>query len=363
MSDKTQHSQFPPSSFARFEACPASWSACRGIPSRETEFSMHGTEMHELVARRISGEEIELPEEARKAYDYYLSVCRDDDRPTETEVRVSYRSFSGELYFGTADVVVTRADGSIFLIDWKFGRNPVAAPGNAQLAGYAAALHQERRPPRIDAAIFQPNLSDVPALWEDIDAESETRRVLGIIRRTQAENAQFCPGEHCQYCNAYMDASCPAMRTQALAMAQAVTRRSCPLDIDSLKDATSDRIVAWADAGQMVRKFLDAVDEELRRRCEESGGSCGPWRLQRTAGRVSVTDPQGLYDELSRTVENTVTPGDFLVCCSVTQSKLAALLEQRNGLGKTEAKKAAQQLCETHGTRGAEVIRLTRCKD
>lgn len=361
----TAHAEFAPSSLARLERCPGSYAMAKGIPGIETEFSIRGTKLHEeiaVMARAIARGET-VPEDPRQEISaglaYLKSVMRPDDRSLETERRVSYSTFSGELYFGTADVVITRADGAIFLIDWKFGNSLVAAPGNLQLAAYAVALAQERGAQKVSAAIFQPVVSEEPAVWEDIDIEAQTDRILAVIEAAKADDAPVCPGEHCRFCPAWQDASCTAIRTQSLAVAK-VAQEQSPDDIrQAITTASDERISRWMDQILAVRRFCDAVEEETKRRAVKSG-NCGFWRVATSAGRLTVKDTASA---LARAREELQIPEpELLACCSLSQTKLVAAAKA--AAVTKEARKAAEAtaktICEECGERGAAVERLVR---
>lgn len=361
----TAHAEFAPSGLARLERCPGSYAMAKGIPGIETEFSIRGTKLHEEIAAMAramaSGETV--PEDPRPeiaaGLAYLRSVMRPDDRSLVTERRVGYSTFSGELYFGTADVVITRADGSIFLIDWKFGNSLVAAPGNLQLAAYAVALAQEKGAQKVSAAIFQPVVSEEPAIWEDIDIEAQTDRILAVIEAAKADNAPVYPGEHCRFCPAWQDASCTAIRTQSLAVAR-VAQADTPDDIrQGIATASDERVSRWMDQISAVRRFCDAVEEETRRRAVKSG-SCGFWRVTTSAGRLTVKDT---VSALARAREELhISEPDLLACCSLSQTKLVAAAKAAAATkeARKEAEATAKAICEDCGERGAAVERLVR---
>lgn len=301
MRDMTMHSDFAPSSLDRLEKCPGSYSACLGIPSHETDASIRGTELHQAIAQAIR-EGAEDPSsilpDVRPAWDFYQSLVRDDDISRETEVRVSYKTFSGELYFGTADLVITRADGSVVLVDWKFGRTPVPAIGNLQVGAYACALAQERRPSRVDGVIFQPMVSEEPAVWEDIPLEESRDRILSVISEAKREDAPLCPGEHCRFCPAFQDASCPAIRTCAKAMGEAVSRQDSPLGESAIAEASEERLEAWMRAVPLVESFIKALKERVLSLARENGGKYAGCAIKRTKGRLKVTDPAGFLQKV-----------------------------------------------------------------
>ncbi len=360
----TAHAEFAPSSLARLEKCPGSYAMAKGIPGVETEFSARGTMLHEEIAvlARAMARGEQMPEDPRPeiaaCLAYLRSAMRPDDRSLETERRVSYSTFSGELYFGTADVVITRADGEVLLIDWKFGNSIVAAPGNLQLAAYAVALAQERGAQRISAAIFQPVVSEEPAVWEAIDVEEQADRILAVIEAAKAEGAPVCPGDHCRFCPAWQDASCAAIRTQSLAVAKVAASEE-PDFRQAIATASDERIARWMDQIIAVRRFCDAVEEETKARARKSG-NCANWRVATSAGRLTVKDT---VNALARAREELhISEPDLLACCSLSQTKLVAAAKAAAATkeARKEAEAAAKAICEECGERGAAVERLVR---
>ncbi len=361
------HAEFAPSSLARLEKCPGSYAMSKGIPGIETKFSTKGTKLHQeiaVMARSLARGE-DIPEdpcaEIAACLAYLRSVMRPDDRSLETERHVSYSTFSGELYFGTADIVVTRADGSLFLIDWKFGNALVAAPGNLQLAAYAVALSQERGAAKVSAAIFQPVVSEEPAVWEDIDIEGQADRVLAVIEAAKADGAPVHPGDHCRFCPAWQDASCAAIRTQSLAVAK-VAQAEEPCIREAIAASGDERLARWCDQILAVRRFCDAVEEETKRRAAKYG-NCGHWRVATSAGRLTVKDTVGALERV-REVLNIPEP-ELMACCSLSQTKLLAAAKAT--AGTKEARKAVEgcvrAICEECGERGPAVERLVKKED
>ena len=365
MGDMTMHSDFAPSSLGRLEKCPGSYSACLGIPSHETDASIRGTELHQAIAQAIR-EGAEDPSsilpDVRPAWDFYQSLVREDDISRETEVRVSFKTFSGELYFGTADLVITRADSSIVLVDWKFGRTIVPAIGNLQIAAYACAIAQERRPSRVDGVIFQPLVSEEPAVWEDIPLEEARDRILSVISSAKREDAPLCPGEHCRFCPAFQDASCPAIRTCAKAMGEAVIRQDSPLGESAIAEASEERLEAWMRAVPMVEAFIGKLKERVLSLAKENGGKYAGCAIKRTKGRLKVTNPAGLLHEVQ------ALPGfsekDILAivagCASVSVTSLKAMAKEvaESKEERKELESAIAALAEAYGTRGEDAESL-----
>ena len=365
MGDMTMHSDFAPSSMDRLEKCPGSYSACLGIPSHETDASIRGTELHQAIAQAIR-EGAEDPSsilpDVRPAWDFYQSLVREDDISRETEVRVSYKTFSGELYYGTADLVITRGDGSITVVDWKFGRTLVPAIGNLQLAAYACAIAQERRPSRVDGVIFQPMVSEEPAAWEDIPLEESRDRILSVISGAKEDVAPLCPGEHCRFCPAFQDASCPAIRTCAKAMGEAVSRQDSPLGESAIAEASEERLEAWMRAVPMVEAFIAKLKERVLSLAKENGGSYAGCSVKRTRGRLRVTNPAGLLHEVQ------ALPGfsekDILAivagCASVSVTSLKAMAKEvaESKEERKELDSAISTLAEAYGTRGEDAESL-----
>jgi RecB family exonuclease len=160
-------------------------------------------EQKELVARCIAVK--------RKILSYNQSATLFH----EHRVTVSYR---GEVITcGTADVVIYDAESkTAYVIDWKFGRNAVPAPGdNLQLLAYGCGLVEELGEENIDhvaLVLFQPRImQDYLMYFASIQLLGLARlRIKAIIEMCQSLGSMaFASGSHCHYCPAKIH--CPEL--------------------------------------------------------------------------------------------------------------------------------------------------------
>lgn len=165
----TGHHLYGPSSLERRALCPASARLEKDLPNTESPYAAEGTMLHKVVAFwiniRATGTmppgvdklTLEQREVCRRCYEFAQSVI--PDRATVyIEQKISLKNWTTELLNGTPDIVADDGE-TLVVIDWKFGRNPVApADENLQGAGYAAMGMQTYKRRRAVVYFFQPRL-------------------------------------------------------------------------------------------------------------------------------------------------------------------------------------------------------------
>lgn len=218
--------RFSASVAAKHIACPASANLELAIPGYTppprdgaTPASIKGTNIHkiledvgELTPKEMLG--------VAQAITYVAELRR-------TRRFQMLREFSMEGWWltadpkprTTADVVLYVAD-EIHVVDYKFGRIPVEARGNAQGMYYAlAALPLAPKAKGVRFHILQPFADNVDDVFFTLDELEEFR--LDCVRaeaKIAAGDLTFGPSDHCTFCpanpwtrGAKGTASCPAM--------------------------------------------------------------------------------------------------------------------------------------------------------
>lgn len=99
--------------------------------------AVRGTEVHDLAARWLSGDEVQVPEPLVGHVDSYIRFAN-EWQPKEllVEAPIGNRTHG---YAGTLDLVATLADGQNWLLDYKTSKSEPYPEVALQLAGYRHA--------------------------------------------------------------------------------------------------------------------------------------------------------------------------------------------------------------------------------
>lgn len=283
MSDALKlHSEHGASSAYRWTACPGSVAMSRGIPRKNTAYSLEGTAAHALAELALKKERdadfwvgmeiegIEVTEEMAEAVQVYVDHVRNllkegDDLRLEQRVTLE-RLGPPRPMFGTCDCLVyRRSEKTLFVYDYKHGAGvPVDAEGNKQLRYYALgallSLKEDEPCERIVAGIIQPRAphADGPireeafGAGELLDFASE---LIEAVEESLKPDAALNPGGHCRFCPA--SAVCPARRDQAFelariefgeAMPEAIDPRTMPIETVAHLLSHADQIESWINS-------------------------------------------------------------------------------------------------------------------
>lgn len=115
--------------------------------------------------------------------------------------------------------------------------------------------------------------------------------------------------------------------------------------------------VQWPESPSEMGKLMRAVEhaealckmirDEVKRRLNEDVQVDG-WSLRPGSKTLNITDPQGLYRELSQDYK--ATPEQFLKCCTVNITKLGSLFQMIGPDGSiTDNKIALREIMKRHG--------------
>ena len=314
------------SGMQRLALCPGSWLAERGLPDVPGEAALMGTRLHAHM------EHGSLPEDAAEAE--AVAWCREQEvalaerflgwdgvaeaDPASPDGRVlrELRWWHGDLFSGQADVVFV-ANGMALVLDYKFGRVPVAAAEcNLQLA--ALALLAFENLPGVEVVfcgILQPLVSrQVPGV---VRFRREMLPQLcayfdGLVAAAQRPDAPRVPGgAQCRFCRAQVD--CPACGGLVQQQAQVADVAA------AWADWSPERKAQALELAGLAERWAEAVRRRAKADLKE-GLDIPGWSL--SAGRkcFKVHDATGafavLQDELG------LPPAVFAGCCSVSISAL-----------------------------------------
>lgn len=195
--------------------------------------------------------------------------------------------------WGTADLVVVHSDGRIRVVDIKYGAGLwVSAVENSQLRLYGVgALNTLIDDPltvhEITITVWQPRM-------DNVSDETLTRKellqwrdeLIPVAELALGENAPFGPSQDaCRFCPA---AGFCSARTEYM-LAQ---------DFGDPDVMTGEEMADAFSRVDEIRQWITAVSDEALRRAYEDAGSVPGFKVVRSGGRRSITDPETAVDTL-----------------------------------------------------------------
>ena len=320
-----EHSELSASACKRWWNCPGSVALSRGVPRRDTAFSIEGTAAHtladlclterqataEYVDREVAGHMVD--DDMAEAVQVYVDFVHGmhGTKSIEKHVRLDSLNPPAAMY-GTCDAFAYDAVAKrLHIADLKYGRGVwVPAEGNPQLLYYALgatlALGEDQPVTEVEATIVQPRNAGGGAVRSTIITPMELLAWSGdLIEHAHAAtkpDAELVAGEWCQFCPAR--AQCPkrideALETAALAFGPIVDPRATSaaevpailLSSDELgaalqlADDVEQRFIAWA------KDLREAAYSELK-----AGRDVPGWKLVASEGRDAWVSDQEAQD-------------------------------------------------------------------
>lgn len=307
-----------PSQLQQAAACPGSYRMQQGIKDTPSPEAAEGTMLHErVVSGYLGGLDMEQSDAVRRCIEFRDSLRTGYDT-MRSEKSLELRDTQGNLLTkGTCDVLLTDTMcNKCAIIDWKFGRTPVAdCAGNYQLAAYALGAMELTGAPECEAHIYQPRIG-AHTQYTFRQPAPIIRNLSHIMARAmRGDKLELNPGEEqCRYCKAKSE--CPAFRRMASAVA-AVAQDSA-----ALSDPAT--LAKWYGNALAVRKYCDQVEAAMKAYLDQHG-ECGPYRWKETAGRREVDDISHAFFALS----DILTQSQFLDCCTVAVGRLEDAVARR----------------------------------
>jgi hypothetical protein len=237
------------------------------------ELLFAGRKPHEIIGLTLEGVEITtqlfdakiIP--AMEAFTRYV-----EDRPIVerfVEQHLELPPVPGA--FGTADVILSHADGALSVIDWKFGEGvQVNIEDNAQLLFYAAAAMFRYPSDTYHLVIIQPNSRGLPTLrqWTvDRWTLMEFAATLRWAVKNGHRDELLASGPHCRWCP--VKPVCPKLRadTKALSTWQ-----------NPHPELTSVQMGEYLDLAEKAEEWAAAVKQYAHERLE-NGEFVDGWKL------------------------------------------------------------------------------------
>ena len=327
----TKHSAIGPSALHRLLNCPASHKLSRGVERKSSSYAAEGSVAHNIVEQELDpdamlderptvgtvvtyeGHDITVDQDMLDGVDQMVAFCQPLMEGAE-KVWVEQRVDMGELWngnppepiFGTVDFgAYIRPSDTLYVVDFKYGINPVSPHDNPQAYAYALGACYELGffPATVVIVIVQPRdiqttpVKTVAITGLDLQIWADTVLKPGVDALF-SQTAPFATGEHCRFCPVKIN--CPALYEQAKKISRTEFDR-LPPDPIHLDDAELAEIL---DAVDVLRKWFDAVQAEASGRLDHGrdvpGYKLVPKRAIRKwtdEAQVSdmIDDPDGDY--------------------------------------------------------------------
>ena len=282
----SEHAKLSPSSSDRWLACPASIVRAPETEDEGSEYAHEGTAAHALaehcLKNEIDAHGAEFPKE-HAAYDspdmrtnvqIYLDYVRRQMPPGSTLfVEQKLQIFAQYEVWGTADAVIVTADGTIKIIDLKFGKGVlVDAEDNTQLLLYGVGglsfdWLSEVPVHTVEAHIVQPRRSNFPSQSYPVEELAKwVKENTSKVARAHAGTDEANPGLHCKWCP--IKGTCRERAEMNLKLAAfdfAAADAVCPKH----DEMTEEELVKVFGAIPMIRGYLDDVEAEMSKRAHE----------------------------------------------------------------------------------------------
>ena len=323
----TTHARLSPSSRYRWQKCPASVAACVKYESegggKSSPAAIDGTHSHTLLeyclkspdciadplsfVGAIMGDhegqfavDTARAERVKVAVEYIKQqLAAHPDATVVAEQRVNPKPLVGrDDMSGTIDVQLYGQD-FLEIIDYKDGIVPVEAANNPQLEQYAVGvmsqMHLDTKawPSQIKMTIIQPKLAvkgEVAISSHIATLEELMMAVQNMTKEAAATDdpdAPFVPGEkQCHYCP--NKGNCSAHNKFVLAQSgikfSAVTPLANQAAEIKTEEMTDEQLKQLVESAPMMRKMIDAAEEEALRRIT-SGHPVAGLKVVRGVGR------------------------------------------------------------------------------
>lgn len=299
----SEHAKLSPSSSDRWLACPASIVRAPETEDEGSEYAREGTAAHALaehcLKNEIDAHGAEFPKE-HAAYDSpdmrtnvqtYLDYVRRQMPPGSTLfVEQKLHVFAQYEVWGTADAVIVTADGTIKVIDLKYGKGVlVEADDNTQLLLYGVGglsfdWLSEVPVHTVEAHIVQPRRSNFPSQTYPVEELAKwVKENTAKVARAYSGTDEANPGTHCKWCP--IKGTCRERAEMNLKLAAfdfAAADPICPKH-----DAMSEEeLVKVFGAIPMIRGYLDDVEAEMSKRAHERPVAGLKWIAGRAVRKV-----------------------------------------------------------------------------
>lgn len=305
-SEDRGHAKLSPSSSDRWLECAASITRTPANFDDEGNDAAHeGSGAHDLaeyclknnvdaVAGKMKAEFVkwdtpELRDFVQIYLDYVRRLVGDGDLFVEQTLHI----FKRHGVWGTADAVIVTKDGTIHVVDLKFGRGIlVEAEDNTQLTLYGiGGLAFDWLSPvpihTVHVHIVQPRRGNYPSQAYPVEQLAQwVKDNEHKVARANSGSNEANPGTHCRWCP--VKGACKERAEANLAMASfdfAAPEQGC---VGDKSEMTEEQLVTVFTHLPQIRQYLDDVEAEVSKRAHDHEVKGVKW----IAGRVTrkITD-------------------------------------------------------------------------
>lgn len=335
-----KHYKLSPSASKRWMNCPGSLKLSRGIPNKDSVYSIEGTQAHDVAEtcfkKACRAAVVAKNKDTADAVQVYLDELqrvRDSVQliveHSERKLKCTYLDDLG----GTSDHMMAYVeDGRLVLhiFDYKHGAGvPVDVYENHQMLSYML-ITESHYPGMFDlfrATVVQPRCfaGDAIQTWT-CDADRLEQHHQEILKAITQEH--LAAGEWCQFCPAM--SICPEVRERAFEAAQ--------MEFSEIRDDV-DELLRLEKLAPAITKLLNSVETFMLDKFRDgSGGIPGRKVVERRSHRRwKLADKTRVQRELESLG---LTPKQFI------ESKLKTPPQVEKELPK-ERRKELADLCET----------------
>ena len=300
-SEDRGHAKLSPSSSDRWLECPASITRTPANLDDEGSDAAHeGSAAHDLaeyclknsvdaVAGKMKDEFVkwdtpELRDFVQVYLDYVRRLVGDDDLFVEQTLHI----FKRYGVWGTADAVIVTKDGTIHVVDLKFGRGIlVEAEDNTQLTlygigGLAFDWLCEVPVHTVHVHIVQPRRGNYPSQAYPVEQLAQwVKDNEHKVARANSGSNEAKPGAHCRWCP--VKGKCKERAEANLAMASFDFAAPEPTCTGDKSEMTEEQLVTVFTHLPQIRQYLDDVEAEVSKRAHDHEVKGVKW----IAGRVT----------------------------------------------------------------------------
>ena len=215
-----KHSDFSASGASRWFRCSGSVALSRGVPSKDTKWSLEGTRAHEVLESIMRGSLLEDKNDPPEMVQYakhsanFIHVLLSKSGPSELliESRVMLDFIHPEA-FGSLDYAIVEYFGTLDILDFKYGLTLVDPKENLQFIFYALGVAHlyNWNFSWVRMWTLQPRVKNFDGymFWEI--SIHELKKYVSVfkkaIERTELYPDLYVEGDHCFFCPA--KARCP----------------------------------------------------------------------------------------------------------------------------------------------------------
>lgn len=297
----TDHAKLSPSSSDRWLECPASITRTPPDTDNGSEAAHEGSAAHHLAENclktgcsaaegKFTADEYvkwdspELRTYVQVYLDYVNRLLGDGDLFVEQTLHI----FKRHGVWGTADAVIVTKDGTIHVVDLKYGQGVlVDAEDNTQLILYGiGGLSFDWLSPvpvhTVHVHIVQPRRSHYPSQAYPVEdlgkwiADNEHK----VARANSGSNVAN-PGDHCRWCP--VKGQCKERAELNLKLASFDFDDGCKGDKDALSE---EQLVKVFISLPQIRQYLDDVEAEVSKRAHDHDVPGTKWVAGRAIRKI-----------------------------------------------------------------------------